>query len=96
MPVDHFPSTHATWIDAQLTIVERAGVHTEHGQSAQYALRQYLMQRYHAALRAYVTRSSLRSLTEPDDLVGGSSLNEHVNLIFSTHGARAGYHFGAG
>jgi hypothetical protein len=22
MPVDHFPSTHATWIDAQLTIAE--------------------------------------------------------------------------
>jgi hypothetical protein len=71
MPVDHFPSTHATWIDAQLTIVERAGVHTEHGQSAQHALRQYLMQRYHSALRAYVTRSSLRSITEPDDLIGG-------------------------
>ena len=71
MPVDHFPSTHATWIDAQLTIAERAGAHTEHGQSAQRALQQYLMQRYHAGLRAYVTRSSLRSIGEPDDLVGG-------------------------
>jgi hypothetical protein len=22
MPIDHFPSTHATWIEAQLTIAE--------------------------------------------------------------------------
>jgi hypothetical protein len=29
MPVDHFPSTHATWIDAQLTIAERAGFANE-------------------------------------------------------------------
>ena len=71
MPVDHFPSTHATWIDAQLTIAERAGSHTEDGQSARRALQQHLMQRYHEPLRAYVRGSSMRQLGDTDELVGG-------------------------
>ena len=71
MPVDHFPSTHATWIDAQLTIAERAGAHTEDGQSARRALQQHLMQRYHEPLRAYVRGSSMRQLGDADELVGG-------------------------
>jgi DNA-directed RNA polymerase specialized sigma24 family protein len=71
MPVDHFPSTHATWIDAQLTIAERAGAHTDDGRSAQRALQQHLMQRYHLPLRAYVRGSSMRQLGDADDLVAG-------------------------
>ena len=73
VPVDHFPSTHATWIDAQLTIAERgrsagdAAVES----NALAALRQHLMERYHGALRAYVGGSGLRRLREPDELVGG-------------------------
>ena len=71
MPVDHFPSTHTTWIDAQLTIAERAGDHTHEGQSARRALQQHLMQRYHEPLRAYVRGSSMRQLGDADDLVAG-------------------------
>jgi len=71
MPVDHFPSTHATWIDAQLTIAERAGDHTHEGRSARRALQQHLMQRYHEPLRAYVRGSSMRQLGDADDLVAG-------------------------
>jgi DNA-directed RNA polymerase specialized sigma24 family protein len=71
MPVDHFPSTHATWIDAQLTIAERAGDHTHEAQSARRALQQHLMQRYHEPLRAYVRGSSMRQLGDADDLVAG-------------------------
>ena len=66
--VDHFPSTHATWIDAQLTIIGEAG-----GASvgAREALRRHLWDRYHAPLRAYVHGGSLRRAGEPDDLVAG-------------------------
>ncbi len=73
MPTDRFPSTHATWIDAQLTIAERsraAGDAAREGNAID-ALRQHLMERYHGALRAYVCGGSLRRLGEPDELVGG-------------------------
>jgi hypothetical protein len=73
VPTDHFPSTHATWIDAQLTIAERsraAGDAAGEGNAID-ALRRHLMERYHAALRAYVCGGSLRRLGEPDELVGG-------------------------
>lgn len=73
MPVDHFPSTHATWIDAQLTIAERgraAGDAAAEG-NAVAALRRHLMERYYDALRAYVLGGSLRRLGEVDELVGG-------------------------
>jgi hypothetical protein len=73
VPVDHFPSTHATWIDAQLTIAERSRAAGDAvGEiNAIDALRRHLMERYHAALRAYVCGGSLRRLGEPDELVGG-------------------------
>ena len=69
MPVDHFPSTHATWIDAQLTIAERSRAAGDAvGEiNAIDALRRHLMERYHAALRAYVCGGSLRRLGEPDE-----------------------------
>jgi hypothetical protein len=73
VPTDRFPSTHATWIDAQLTIAERsraAGDAAREGNAID-ALRQHLMERYHGALRAYVCGGSLRRLGEPDELVGG-------------------------
>ena len=71
--VDHFPSTHATWIDAQLTIAERSRAAGDAAGevSAIGSLRQHLMERYHAALRAYVLGGSLRKLGEADELVGG-------------------------
>jgi hypothetical protein len=79
MPVDHFPSTHATWIDAQLTIAEdgdRAacagdGVGRARAEGARDALRRHLMERYADALRAYVRGSSLREMAEADELVNG-------------------------
>jgi DNA-directed RNA polymerase specialized sigma24 family protein len=79
MPVDHFPSTHATWIDAQLTIAEdgdRAAcsgdaVGRARAEAARDALRRHLMERYADALRAYVRGSSLREMAEVDELVNG-------------------------
>ena len=77
-PVDHFPSTHATWIDAQLTIIEEAGAPhagsagSPRATGAREALRRHLWERYHAPLRAYVHGGSLRRAGEPDDLVAGS------------------------
>ena len=73
MATDHFPSTHATWIDAQLTIAERGRAAGDAAveSNAIEALRRHLMDRYHAALRAYVCGSGLRRLGEPDELVGG-------------------------
>jgi hypothetical protein len=75
-PVDHFPSTHATWIDAQLTIIDGDGAsadgpHTARAETAREALRRHLWERYHAPLRAYVHGGSLRRAGEPDDLVAG-------------------------
>ena len=57
MPVDHFPSTHATWIDAQLTIAERSRAAGDAvGEiNAIDALRRHLMERYHAALPSTAT-----------------------------------------
>jgi hypothetical protein len=68
MPVDHFPSTHATWIDAQLTIMQDSG---DAGPTALGALRRHLMERYRAALVAYVRGGSLRRLGDAEDLVAG-------------------------
>ena len=69
-PVDHFPSTHATWIDAQLTIIDGADG-APAGMTAHRALARYLMERYREPLRAYVVGSALRELGEPDELVSG-------------------------
>ncbi len=76
--VDHFPSTHATWIDAQLTIIDECesasadgGLRVERGRQAQSALRQHLWDRYHAPLRAYAQGGSLRRAGDPDDLLAG-------------------------
>jgi hypothetical protein len=72
MPVDHFPSTHATWIDAQLTIAEdgdrAAGsgdaIGRARAESARDALRRHVMERYTPALTAYVSTPELRRVGE--------------------------------
>ena len=74
--VDHFPSTHATWIDAQLTVIEECGeapaaAQAQRAERAMASLRTHLWERYHAPLRAYVHGGSLRRAGEPDDLVAG-------------------------
>ena len=79
VPTDHFPSTHATWIEAQLTIAEggdRAAAAGDAGgraraESARDALRRHVMGRYAAALTAYVSTPQLRRVGERDELVSG-------------------------
>jgi len=79
VPVDHFPSTHATWIDAQLTIAEdgdRAAAAGDplaaaRASNARDALRRHVMGRYAMALTAYVSTPQLRRVGERDDLVSG-------------------------
>ena len=75
MPTDHFPSTHATWIDAQLTIAEGDPASGEapgggSATAARAALRAHLMERYYDALRTYVRTGALVQLGEPDEIVG--------------------------
>ena len=72
MPVDHFPTTHATWIDAQLTIAERSrSAGDAAGETnAVAALRRHLMERYYDALRAYVRTGALVQMGEPEEIVG--------------------------
>ena len=69
--VDHFPSTHATWIDAQLTIIEECGEADARSQDAHRALARYVMERYRGPLRAYVMGSRLRGIGDADELVDG-------------------------
>ena len=70
-PVDHFPSTHATWIGTQLTIIEGATPDGPAARTAHRSVATYLMERYREPLRAYVVGSALRELGEPDELVAG-------------------------
>ena len=77
--VDHFPSTHATWIDAQLMIAEEGERAAAGGDApgaaraerARSALRRHVMERYAAALGAYASAGGLRGAGERDDLVSG-------------------------
>ena len=67
MPVDHFPSTHATWIEQQLTLAEGGDGTAGSGpgaaaSSARAALRAHLMERYYAALCTYVRTGALMRL----------------------------------
>lgn len=77
MHVDRFPTTHATWIEAQLTIIddaERPGDEssgTGRASSARDALRRHVMERYTDALGAYVSATGLRASGERDELVSG-------------------------
>lgn len=82
--MDHFPSTHGTWIERQLDAIadvsrltdpEAPGrapaPDTKQMADLRRALRQHLMSRYARALTAYVSGSSFRQLGDADDLVGG-------------------------
>ena len=71
-PVDHFPSTHATWIGTQLTIIDGAAPDGPAARTAHRSVATYLMERYREPLRAYVVGSALRELGEPDELVNGT------------------------
>ena len=77
MHLDRFPTTHATWIEAQLTIIddaEAAGgepIGAARASSARDALRRHVMERYTDALGAYVSATGLRASGERDELVSG-------------------------
>lgn len=67
--VDHFPSTHGTWIEGQL---ERIAAHAgqQSVSDATAALRKHLMERYYEPLCVYVRAQPLIALGEPADIVG--------------------------
>ena len=71
MHLDRFPTTHATWIEAQLTIAEAMGSGSTGAREAMESLRRHLMERYRSPLEAYVRGSSMRGLGEPGELVAG-------------------------
>ena len=59
MSVDHFPSTHRTWLETQLGL----------GDPGLAAAREHVMARSHVALAAYVRGARVSALGEPDDIV---------------------------
>ena len=59
MPVDHFPSTHRTWLVTQLGL----------GDPGLAAAREHVMARSRVALAAYVRGARVSTLGEPDDIV---------------------------
>lgn len=61
MPVDHFPSTHRTWLETQLGL----------GDPGLAAAREHVMARSRVALTAYVRGARVSALGEPDDIVHG-------------------------
>ncbi len=66
--VDHFPSTHRTWIETHLTIIDETP-DTAAANDAHRELCAFVMTRYHEPLCAYMTTAALRDLGEPQDLV---------------------------
>lgn len=98
MPVDHFPSTHATWIDAQLTIAEdgeraaAAGdpVAAARAAEARSQLRRHVMERYNGALGAYVSGTGLRTAGERDELVAGFYAGALADPAFFTRWRASG------
>ena len=64
--IDHFPSTHATWIVGQLSVLTGgAGSDPEAVAQAAQELRTHIMARYREPLLAYATASSFRFLGSP-------------------------------
>ena len=59
MPADLFPSTHRTWIEAEL----------DAGAAGLARVRAHVMARSHAALVAYVAGARVAALGEPDEIV---------------------------
>ena len=66
--VDHFPSTHETWIDGQLELACASG--RRDADTARGALMSHLMERYYEPLCIYVRARALMGLGEPADIVG--------------------------
>ena len=77
--VDHFPSTHGTWILSRLDEMRGGG---DMARAALDELNGHVMRRYAQPLAAYVRTSSLRSDEEPDEL---------VNAFFASRLSRDGY-----
>jgi len=67
--VDHFPSTHATWIVSQLASL--SSTDTADAAQAAQELRTHIMARYREPLRVLLPASSFRALSSPEDLVHG-------------------------
>lgn len=78
--VDHFPSTHDTWIGDQLQIVA-AGSQAD-AREAALQLRTHIMARYREPLLAYAGASSFRSLSSPEDLVHGFFAERLADLAY--------------
>jgi len=78
--VDHFPSTHATWIVSQLASL--SSTDTADAAQAAQELRTHIMARYREPLLAYATASSFRFLGTPEDLVHGFFADRLANLEF--------------
>jgi hypothetical protein len=77
--VDHFPSTHGTWILSQLDALRGGG---DAAGAAFAELNGHVMRRYARPLAEYVRASSLRSSEEPDEL---------VNAFFASRLSRDAY-----
>lgn len=72
-PVDHFPSTHRTWLETQIDAgreARAAGDSAAHREAIR-ALSRHVMERYREPLRAYILGSRWRSFGDADDLVAG-------------------------
>jgi hypothetical protein len=78
--VDHFPSTHETWIGDQLQVLV-AGSQTDAREAAQQ-LRTHIMARYREPLLAYAGASSFRSHSSPEDLVHGFFAERLADLAY--------------
>lgn len=78
--VDHFPSTHGTWIEGQLERALDASV-TDPA-SAREVLRTHLMERYYEPLCIYVQSRSLIALGEPADIVGDFFARDFDSVVF--------------
>jgi DNA-directed RNA polymerase specialized sigma24 family protein len=95
---DRVPSTHATWIDAQLTIAE-GGDRAAHGgdaagtsraNAARNAIRRHVMERYTPALSAYAAAGGLRRTGERDELVSGFYAGPMADPAFFARWRRSG------
>lgn len=77
--LEHFPSTHQTWISETLFLARGAG---PDARTARDRVNAHVMQRYFEPLMAYVRTSRFAHLDEPADLVNG---------FFASRLARADY-----
>lgn len=67
--LNHFPSTHRTWLVTHIEELQSDGDATRH--EALLALRAHLFERYAAPLATYANHSSMRRLGDANELVHG-------------------------